>query len=187
MKDIRSILAEHDIDEATAKAIEKAVVENYRTKAETDAKAERIKALEEQNKALADQVGQLEGDGEQLEALRKQVADYEQAEKERKEAAEEAAKRESFRTLFDAALGDREFANDLVRETVFDRAYAECQSVGTGVDKAIEAVTRDVDGVWKNPQRDPKRMPGANDVSSKKPDGEAAKKAFAASLFGGNR
>lgn len=187
MKDIKAILAEHEIDGDAAKAIAHAVGENYRTRAETEAKAERIKELERQNGELADQVKALEGDGEQLEKLRKQVADYEQAEAERKAKAEEDARRDSFRALFDAAIGDREFANDLMRDTVFERAYKECQSLGTGAKDAIEAVTKDVDGVWLNPQRDPKRMPGASDVSSKRPDGEAAKRAFAAQLFGGRR
>ena len=123
----------------------------------------------------------------EIEPLTIKMKEYEKAEADRKAAQEEAERRDSFRALFDAALGEREFANDLMRETVFERAYQQCQSVGTGAKDAIEAVTRDVDGVWRNPQQDPKRMPGANEVSSKKPDGEVAKKAFAASLFGGNR
>ena len=187
MKDIRAILAEHELDEATAKAIEKAVGENYRTIAEVQQKADRIKELEKANGELADQVKALEGDGEQLQQLRDKVAEYEKAEADRKAAQEEAERRESFRALFDAALGDLEFANDLMRDTVFEKAYQQCQSVGTGAKDAIEAVTRDVDGVWRNPQQDPKRMPGANDVSTKKPDGEVAKRAFAAQLFGGKR
>lgn len=187
MKDIKAILAEHDLDDATAKAIEKAVGENYRTIAEAQQKADRIKELERANGDLADQVKALEGDGEQLQTLRDKVSEYEKAEADRKAAQEEAERRDSFRALFDVALGDREFANDLMRDTVFEKAYQQCQSVGTGAKDAIEAVTRDVDGVWRNPQQDPKRMPGANDISTKKPDGEVAKRAFAAQLFGGNR
>ena len=184
VKDIRAILAEHDLDDATAKAIEKAVGENYRTIAEAQQKADRIKELEKANGELSDQVKALEGDGEQLQTLRDKVAEYEKAEADRKAAQEEADKRDSFRALFDAALGEREFANDLMRDTVFEKAYQQCQSVGTGAADAIEAVTRDVDGVWRNPQQDPKRMPGANDISSKKPDEDAEMKAFAAKLFG---
>lgn len=187
VKDIRAILAEHDLDEATAKAIEKAVGENYRTIAEVQQKADRIKELEKTNGELSDQVKALEGDGEQLQQLRDKVAEYEQAEADRKAKADEDAKRDSFQALFDAALDGREFANDLMRDTVFEKAYQQCQSVGTGAREAIEAVTRDVDGVWRNPQQDPKRMPGANDISTKKPDGEVAKRAFAAQLFGGDR
>lgn len=187
VKDIRAILAEHELDEATAKAIEKAVGENYRTIAEVQQKADRIKELEKANGELADQVKALEGDGEQLQQLRDKVAEYEKAEADRKAKADEDAKRDNFRALFDAALDGREFANELMRETVFEKAYAECQNVGKGAAEAIEAVTKDVDGVWVNPQRDPKRMPSAGDISNKKPDGEDAKRAFAAQLFGGKR
>lgn len=184
MKDIKAILAEHDLDDATAKAIEKAVGENYRTIAEAQQKADRIRELEKANGDLSEQVKALEGDGEQLQTLRDKVAEYEQAEADRKAKAEEAERRDSFRALFDAALDGREFANDLMRDTVFEKAYQQCQSVGTGAKDAIEVVTRDVDGVWRNPQQDPKKMPGANDISSKRPDGDAEMKAFAAKLFG---
>lgn len=175
MKDIRAILAEHELDEAAAKAIEKAVGENYRTIAEVQQKADRIKDLEKTNGELSDQVKALEGDGEQLQTLRDKVAEYEQAEADRKAKADEDAKRESFRALFDAALDGREFANELMRETVFEKAYAECQNVGKGAAEAIEAVTKDVDGVWVNPQRDPKRMPSAKDVSSTSKEEKAKK------------
>lgn len=167
MKDIKAILAEHELSDDARASIEKAVVENYRSIEEVEKRRARISELEAQNTELSEQVKALEGDGEQLEALRKQVADFEAAETARKEAEAEKAKRDSFRSVFDAAVGEREFANQLVADTVFERVYKACQSdAGTGAKDALEAAVKDADGIWKNPQQDPKKMPNPDDVSA---------------------
>lgn len=184
MKDIEAILAENGIPEDKREAVAKAVRENYRTIAEVTKKAERISELETANAELASKVGELEGEGEKLDELRKQVAEYRQAEEERKAKAAEDAKRDSFRALFENALDGREFANSIVRDAVFENAYAQCQTVGTGVREAIDAAVGDSDGVWMNPQTNAKKMPSASDVSKRKTDASEAKRSFAAALLG---
>lgn len=190
MKDIKAILSEHGeaLSDEARQAIISAVGENYRSVAEMNSKAERIKALEEQNESLTEQVGKLEGDGEELDKLRDQVKKFEDAEKERKDAEEEQAKRNDFRTVFDAAVGENEFANDLIRETVFEKAYAKCtETTGLDAKAVIDEMTKDADGVWKNPQHDPAKMPSPDDISKKKPSEDDAKKSFADMLFSAGR
>lgn len=187
MKDIKAILSEHGeaLSDEARQAIISAVGENYRSVEEVAKKADRIKALEEQNESLTEQVGKLEGDGEELEALRKQVEDFKAAEKTRKDAEKEQAKRNDFRTVFDAAVGENEFANDLIRETVFEKVYAQC-SAKTGADakSILEDTVRDMDGVFKNPQQDPHKMPEPGDISTVKDTGEdAARKTIADFMF----
>lgn len=167
MKDIKAILAEHELGDEVRAAIERNVRENYRTISEVTQKAERISELEKQNGELSEQVKALEGDGEQLEALRKQVADFEAAETARMEAEAEKAKRDSFRSVFDKAVGEREFANQLVEDTVFERVYKACQcDTGLGAKEALDTAVKDADGIWKNPQKDPAKMPNPDDVSA---------------------
>lgn len=190
MKDIKAILSEHGeaLTDEARQAIISAVGENYRSVEEMTKKADRIKTLEEQNESLTEQVGKLEGDGEELEALRKQVEDFKAAEKTRKDAEKEQTKRNDFRTVFDAAVGENEFANDLIRETVFEKVYAQC-SAKTGADakSILDDTVRDMDGVFKNPQQDPRKMPSPDDISKKKPSEDEAKKSFAEMLFSTNR
>ena len=169
MKDIKAILAGIDLSDEQREAIIKEVGENYRSIVEVTKKTQRIDELETQNKALTEQVSNLEGDGEELENLRKQIADFEAAEEKRKADELEAEQRKSFAILFDAALGDKQFANEMTREAIFEKAFKKCnETVGYKPEDAIEELTRDTDGIWKNPQNDVNKMPGQNDLSNNK-------------------
>lgn len=188
MKDIKAILADFELGDEAKESIIKAVNENYRTIEEMEKKANRIKELEEQNQALTEQVGNLEGDAEDIEKLREQVKTFEAAESKRKAEADEAAKREQFRAVFDAAVGDREFSNDIIRDSIFDKAYARCtETTGLDAKQVIDDMTKDAEGVWKNPQQDVRKMPNPSDISNKKPSTDDAKKTFADMLFSANR
>lgn len=190
MKDINKILAGYGeglTDEQVTQIIE-AVNANYKTINDYTKKTDRLAELEKQNEALTEQVGNLEGSGEEVERLRAQVEQFQTAETERKEKEAEAQKREAFRAVFDAAVGEREFANDLMRESIFERVYSSCQdNAGTGAKEKLEELTKDVSGVWKNPQQDINKMPDPADVSKKKPSSDDAKKTFAEMLFSVNR
>lgn len=169
MKDIKAILEGLEIPDDAKQTIVKEVGENYRTINEVNSKAERIKELEAANKDLTETITGLEGNGEELEALKSKVAEFEQAEADRKRKAEEQAKRESFRSVFDAAVGDKEFANDLIRDTVFEKVYATCsQSSGLGASDVLDKTVENMEGVWKNPQTDPKSMPSGDVLSNNK-------------------
>lgn len=169
MKDIKVILEAFELDDDMRESIIKEVNANYRTINEVNSKAQRISELEEQNRALTDQVGKLEGDGEELEKLRKQVQDFTDAEEQRKADEAESAKRASFRTVFDAAVGDKEFANDIVRDSIFDKVYAKCnEQVGLNAAEVIDELTKNANGIWKNPQTDIHKMPNPNDISNNK-------------------
>ena len=186
MKDIKAILEGITLTDEERESIIREVGENYRSIVEVTKKAQRIEELETQNKALTDQVSNLEGDGEELEKLRQQISDFEAAEEKRKADETEAEKREQFRTAFDKAVGDRTFTNDVVREAIFEKAYKECgDDVATGAKDAIEKLTKDTEGIWTNPQRDVNKMPSQNDLSGNK-DHEVkdAKKTIADFMFG---
>lgn len=188
MKDIKAILADVELEDDAKESIIKAVNENYKTVEEWKKKTDRISELETQNEALTEQVGNLEGDSEEVENLRKQVEDFKAAEEKRKTEETENAKRESFRTVFNAAIGDKEFANDIVRDSVFEKVYAKCSAeTGVSAEDAIKALTDDADGVWKNPQQEAAKMPNPADISNKKSSSDDAKKTFADMIFSAGR
>lgn len=189
MKDIKAIIEEHasDLSEEAKAAILKDVRANYKTVAEYAKKVDRISELEEQAAEVSEKASRLEGDSRELEELRAQLKAREDAEAARKAEEAAAAKREQFKAAFDEALAGREFANPIVAETVFARAYDACSAeAGKSAGSAIDELVKDMDGVWVNPQRDPKMMPTLEQVSSAKASGEDnAKKTFASMLFSG--
>lgn len=167
-------------------AIRAEVMENYRSIDETTKKAERVKELEGELKALEERIAELDGNSDQVRELQDRIAAYEAKEQERQAAAQEDAKRKSFETAFDAALDGREFANGLMRETVLGKAYGLCsEQEGLGAREAIETITKDIDGVWSNPQRDPAKMPGIQDVRTTNERADEEKRGLVARLFGG--
>lgn len=177
MKDIKAILANIEIEDDAKLSIIKAVNENYRSIEEMNKKAKRIEELEQHNATLTEQVGNLEGDGEELEKLREQVKAYADADEKRKADEQEQAKRDSFRTVFDAALGEREFANSIVRDSIFNQAYEKCSATaGLNAKDVIDEIAKDADGVWKNPQHDVKRMPDPANISTQKNQSEETAK-----------
>lgn len=187
MKDIKAILSEHGegLTDEAVKAITDAVNANYKTINDYQKKTDRIAQLETQNSDLTEQVGNLKGDSEEVEKLRSQVETFKQAEEDRKAKEDAQAKRDQFQKVFDAAVGERTFANDLVRESVFERAYKMCsEDTGKGANEALESLTKDMPGVWENPQNAPHKMPNAADISTVKTNGEdAAKREIAHFLF----
>lgn len=188
MENIKAILSKfsEQLTEEQREEIASAVNENYRTIDELSKKKKRIDELEKLNGELSESIGKLEADGEEIEALRDKVAKFESDEAERKASEQEAAKRDSFRTVFDAAVNGREFANDLIRETVFEKVYSRCAiESGLGAKEALDAVTKDCNGIWTNPQQPAKPLPGASDMNGGKPakGEEKAKQEIKAFLF----
>lgn len=188
MKNVIDILREQGIemDEDKAKTVEKAVLESYRTIEELNGKTAKLEAanariaeLEAQTGELGEQLKALDAEkganAETVSALQAKVAEYEQAEADRK-AKQEADEREAkFREAFDAAVGDRRFANDLVREAVFQRSIKAREADPVkGYGDIIAEITKDVTGVWENPQADPKNLPrpgeDGGDTETKKPE-----------------
>lgn len=186
MENIETLLKKHGI-EATEEALRAFLTEfgsNYRTIAEVRAKNDRISKLEDELKEMGEQVAKLTDEGEQAEALRQRVAEFEKAEEERKAQAQAEAERNRFRESFDAALGEKRFANDLVRDAVFAKVYEACNAdASLSVMDALDQTTKDVTGVWVNPQTDPAKMP-QGDITSEKKE-ELDRKGLADLLFGG--
>lgn len=168
MLNIEQILSEIEgITDDQRKAIISGVNENYRTKAETDSKAQRISALEKEVEEYKQSVEKLQGESQEIENLKQQIADFEAADEKRKNDEIEADKAASFAKTFDDAVASRKdgtgtaFANDLMRESVLAKVREMCEGDTTiGVSEAIESVTKNVAGVWANPQkREPAKMP----------------------------
>lgn len=164
MKNIKDILSEFGIETDKAGEVEKAVLENYRTKAELDSKASRISELEKQ---LADATEALEAaktadvkNADEVQAMRERIDAFEKADAERKAQATERDARAAFDAELEKATEGKAFANDLVRSAVSEKAFAVSKAnPDMDVKTILAGVVGDADGIWQNPQQDVKKMP----------------------------
>lgn len=170
MKNIKDITEELgiELDEAKLGELEKAVLENYRTVAEVESKQSRIIDLEGQlataNEALEAAKNADVTNADEVKAMREKIAAYEAADEERKAQTEEEKAHREFEERFQSAVGDKEFANDIVRGAVSDKAYAVAKAnPDMDLSAILGGIVGDSDGVWLNPQQDVKKMPAASE------------------------
>lgn len=175
MKNIKDIIGELEIelDEAKLGELEKAVLENYRTVAEVENKQSRISELEGQlataNEALEAAKNADVSNADEVQAMREKIAAYEAADDERKAQTEEEKARQEFEERFQSAVGDKKFANDIVRSAVSDKAYAVSKAnPDMDLSAILGGIVGDSDGVWLNPQQDVKKMPAASENGGSK-------------------
>lgn len=169
MKNIKDIIGELgiELDEAKLGDLEKAVLENYRTVAEVENKQSRISELEQQlataNEALEAAKNADVSNADEVQAMRDKIAAYEKADEERKAQTEEEKARQEFDEKFVKTVGDKQFANDIVRGAVADKAYAIAKAnPDMDVAAILGGIVGDAEGVWQNPQQTVKKMPAAS-------------------------
>ena len=127
-------------------------------KYDSDIKKERDKAKEaaETIKQLQDSMGDVDG-------MKAKLEEYQKADEARQKAEQEAAAHKAMEDRFNAVLGDKQFANDLVRNGTMDaffRALNDPSNTGKGDKELFDALTKDAAGIWKNPQRELVKVPG---------------------------
>lgn len=181
MKDIQAIISDYSekLTQDEQAAIVKAVNANYKTIVEVEKKSNRIDELEKEIASLNEQISEMNDDSEEMAELKKQVEDFKAAEEKRKADEAENAKRSQFRDSFNAVIGDKEFANDLVRESVFDKVYEKCSNeTGYGIDQAIKDFTENADGIWKNPQHESNKLPNPDGLTNSNENESSTDKAI---------
>jgi len=166
MKSIKDILKENgvELEEEALKKVESGVLENYRSKTETEAKAAKVKDLEAQlakaNAALEEAAKADPAKAEEFEQMKKQLEQY-KADREKSEAeAAENASRAEFKQKFDKELGEKKFVSSVVGDAIFNAAYATAKAnPDMSISDVLKLATNGDNGVYANPQADPAKMP----------------------------
>lgn len=118
--------------------------------------------------ALSDRdatIKKLEEAGGDAEATRKELERYKQEEAERKKAEKEAETDRILTEAAEQALDGKEFVNDFTRNhfvAEMKKAIADPANKGKRAAKIFEEMTRDLDGIFKNPQQEPLRIHGVD-------------------------
>lgn len=134
-----------------------------------DQKAEiaRLKQqLEEKDQTIAN-LEKASGDAEKVQA---ELDKYKQAEAERKKAEKEAETDQILTAAAEQALEGKEFINDYTRThfvAELKKAIADPANKGKSPAKLFEAMTKDADGIFKNPQQEPLKIPKVDNHQGK--------------------
>lgn len=129
-------------------------------KYDSDIKKERDKAKE-----AAETIKQLQESMGDVDGMKAKLEEYQKADEARQKAEQEAAAHKAMEDRFNAVLGDKQFANDLVRNGTMDaffRALNDPVNTGKGDKELFEALTKDATGIWKNPQQEPVKVAGVD-------------------------
>lgn len=122
-----------------------------------------LKKARDDLKTAKDTIATLEANKGDTDALQAELDKYKQADEARQKAEQEAAAHKAMEDRFNAVLGDKQFANDLVRNgtmDAFSRALNDPANTGKGDKELFEALTKDAAGIWKNPQQETVKVPG---------------------------
>lgn len=173
------ILKDAGFEDDAAAAIEKQLLEHYRTREETEKKAARIRELEEQGEALRAEVAKL-SDASETEELKTLVNELQERENERKAKDAEDAARKEFQRAFDAVINGKKFANERTEKSVFEDAFAAHQKNPELQAEEIVKPLISADGIFANPQQEAPRIPLPKDGQKSE---DAEMKSFTAALF----
>lgn len=134
-----------------------------------DQKAEiaRLKQqLEEKDQTIAN-LEKASGDAEKVQA---ELDKYKQAEAERKKAEKEAETDQILTAAAEQVLEGKEFINDYTRAhfvAELKKAIADPANKGKSPAKLFESMTKDADGIFKNPQQEPLKIPKVDNHQGK--------------------
>lgn len=138
-------------------------VENAKSKLpDQKAEIERLKA------DLADRdatIKNLEAASGDAEATRKELERYKQEEADRKKAEKEAETDRILTEAAEQALDGKEFVNDFTRNhfvAELKKAIADPANKGKRAATLFEEMTKDLDGIFKNPQQEPLKLHGVD-------------------------
>lgn len=129
----------------------------YVAKGKFEDQQKKISDLEKQVSEKDATIKKLEAAGGDAEAMRKELDAYKQAEVDRKKAEKEAETDQILTTAAEQALEGKEFINDYTRAhfvSELKKAIADPANKGKSPAKLFEAMTKDADGIFKNPQQE---------------------------------
>lgn len=142
----------------------------YVAKGKFDDQQKKIGELEKQISEKDTTIANMEKANGNIEAIQKELDGYKQAEAERKKAEREAQADQILTAAAEQALEGKEFINDYTRAhfvAELKKAIADPANKGKSPAKLFEAMTKDADGIYKNPQQEPLKIPKVDNHQGK--------------------
>ena len=131
-------------------------------KAEIDRLNGVIKEKDDTITKLGDDLKAGESDAETIKNLQKQVDDYKESEKQRKDAEKKAAADKILTDNILEAFGDKKFVNEYTKNSLITQIKEELgkdENQGRGVKDIFESLTKDSTDIFANPQHEKLNFP----------------------------
>lgn len=161
MKNIYELLTEIGIEVPEEKKadFDKAFGENYKTIADYQKQKEKLDTANQSVKELNETIKGYEGTDETIKMLQEKVDAYEQAEADRVQAEKDRKADEEMNAKITSEIGDVEFINEFTKNSIYQAIKDGVKADSTkGVKSIFEELTKDKEGIFKNPQ-DPIHLP----------------------------
>lgn len=116
-----------------------------------------VSGLRAKLKEAQETIKTMEANKGDLEGLQAELEKYKQAEADRQQAEQEAAARAAIMERFNKAAEGKEFSNDLAKNGLmeaFRSAVNDPANTGKGDAELFGMLTKDVPGLFKNPQQE---------------------------------
>ena len=142
----------------------------YVAKGKFSAQAKELESLRTQLAEKDQTIAGLEKAGGDAKKVAEELEKYKQAEAERKKAEKEAETDQILTAAAEQALEGKEFINDYTRAhfvAELKKAIADPANKGKSPAKLFEAMTKDADGIFKNPQQEPLKIPKVDNHQGK--------------------
>lgn len=116
--------------------------------------------LKEKEKTIADLTETIKGfesTDDTVKELQGKIEEYEKAEKERKQAEKDREQDAILTQNILEVVGDKQFVNDYTKDSIIAQVKSELaktENKGKGASEIFETLTKDVEGIFKNPQQE---------------------------------
>lgn len=167
-EEVRELLPEIS-DEILGKLLDINSRDIGKAKSDADKYKAELESLKQQIAEKDEAISKLEAASGDADKVREELERYKKADADR--IAKEKADEED-RTLTEAvttAIGNKEFVNEMTKNGYIaevKKALADPANKGKGAAELFEAMTKDVEGIFKNPQQTPVTVPPANGGNS---------------------
>lgn len=143
-----------------------------------DEKTELEKQITEKDTTISN----LEKANGDIEKIQKELESYKLADEERKKAEQDALETKAVLDAITGHLKDKKFVNDITRDSYVTKvreALTNPENKGKSAGDILDAMTKDVDGVFKNPNQTNVQIPPVGGTGSMTGDNfiSAARKA----------
>lgn len=122
-----------------------------------------VKKAKDELKTAKETISTLEANKGDMETLQAELDKYRQADEARQKAEQEAAAHAALVDRFNKVKGERQFSSEYAESGLldaFNKAVSDPSNTGKGDKELFDALTKDVAGIWKNPQQEPVKVPG---------------------------
>lgn len=151
-------------DEQVSAVLDKNSTDIGKAKGNADKYKKENEQLKEEIKGKDTKIDELEKSSEDAEEIKKELEEYKQAEQDRQKAEQEAEEDRILTEAITASIGEKEFINDMTKNGYIaevKKALKDPANMGKGAAELFEIMTKDVDGIFKNPQQQSVHIPKA--------------------------